>query len=203
MKVKINGFEGIRDVYCIYWHERDQVEIAHYLVQFNDHDAGLGVALESNCEIVDDRLDGMVLSKLPSGSKCIIYPALTDWNLYDHIMEWESGFLNNLFVRINASSKRKEKINKTLIDQDFRDPQRPYEHLQPIVDFLAACGNQIVNDPSGFYPTQGGWVCDFRYPIDYELVKEAFVLPPTVHFGQKVNAILCDRSWAEIRGDVG
>ena len=92
---------------------------------------------------------------------------------------------------------------KRAISPEAKSSQRPYEHLQPIVDFLTASGNEITTEVSGFYPTQGGWVCDFRYPIDYELVKEAFVFPPTVHFGQKVNAILCDRSWAETRGDVG
>jgi hypothetical protein len=92
---------------------------------------------------------------------------------------------------------------KIVIAPESSDPQRPYLHLQPVVDFLSYNGNEIVTDPSGFYLTQGGWVCDFRYPIDYASVGGAFDLPPSVRLGEKTNAILCDRSWAEIRGNVG
>ena len=91
---------------------------------------------------------------------------------------------------------------KIVIAPEYGDLERPYKHLQPIVDFLATHGNEITSDPSGFYRTQGGWVCDFRNPIDYALVHAAFALPPTVHFGVKENAIACDRSWATIRGNV-
>jgi hypothetical protein len=91
---------------------------------------------------------------------------------------------------------------KIVIAPESGDSQHPYRHLQPIVDFLATHGNDLTTDSSGFYLTQGGWVCDFRYPIDYALVDAAFALPPTVRFGEKVNAILCDRSWVEIRGNV-
>lgn len=91
---------------------------------------------------------------------------------------------------------------KIVIAAESGNPQRPYAHLQPIVDVLVENGNEITTDPAGFYLTQGGWVCDFRYPIDYALLEAAFVLPSTVHFGQKVNAVLCDRSWAEIRGNI-
>lgn len=92
---------------------------------------------------------------------------------------------------------------KTAIVAESGDLQRPYLHLQPIVDFLATHGNEITTDPSGFYLTQGGWVCDFRYIIDYDLVDSKFLLPATIRFGERVNAILCDRSWAEIRGNIG
>jgi hypothetical protein len=92
---------------------------------------------------------------------------------------------------------------KIVVTPESADPQRPYEHLQPIIDFLAARGNEVTTDKAGFYLTQGGWVCDFRYPIDYALVASAFQLPTSVRFGEKVNAILCDQSWVEIRGNVG
>jgi hypothetical protein len=91
---------------------------------------------------------------------------------------------------------------KTVIEPEARDPQHPYRHLQPIVDFLEAHGNEITTDKSGFYLTQGGWVCDFRHPIDYGLINDAFNFPSSIHFGKKENAILCDRSWAEIRGGI-
>lgn len=94
-------------------------------------------------------------------------------------------------------------MTKTVIAPESADPKYPYMHLQPIVDFLVTHGNKVTPDKTGFYLTQGGWVCDFRYPIDYALIASAFELPNSVHFGEKINAILCDRSWAEIRGNVG
>lgn len=92
---------------------------------------------------------------------------------------------------------------KTAIAPESGDPQRPYQHLQPIVDFLANRGNQLVTCETGFYPTQGGWVCDFKYPIDYSMIDAAFELPRSVRFSKRENAILCDLSWAEIRGNQG
>lgn len=91
---------------------------------------------------------------------------------------------------------------KIVIAPESDDPRRPYRHMQPIVDFLVRNGNEIVTEKSGFYLTQGGWVCDFRFYIDYDLVHNAFVLPSSIRFAENVNAILCDRSWVEIRGDV-
>ena len=91
---------------------------------------------------------------------------------------------------------------KIVIAPEDGDPERPYRHLQPIVDYLATHGNEIMTNPSGFYPTQGGWVCDFRFPIEYASVDAAFALPPTVRFSTKENAIVCDRSWAIIQGGV-
>lgn len=72
---------------------------------------------------------------------------------------------------------------KILINPEPDDPQRPYKHTQPIVDFLIANGNEITTDPAGFYMTQGGWVCDLRFPIDYESVDATFILPSSINFG--------------------
>ena len=89
-----------------------------------------------------------------------------------------------------------------VISAESGDSARPFLHLQPIVDFLISTGNELETDKAGFYRTQGGWVCDFRRLIDYAAIESRFVLPPSIHFGTTVNAVLCDKSWAEIRGGI-
>lgn len=90
---------------------------------------------------------------------------------------------------------------KITIAENSDDATKPYKHLQPIVDFLLLNGNKTIT-PSGFYPTQGGWVCDLRYPINYKEIKKSFTLPKTIHFGVNENSISCEKSWAEIRGNI-
>ena len=91
---------------------------------------------------------------------------------------------------------------KTAIAPVSSDPSRPFLHLLPIVDFIVKSGNVFTQNRKGFYATQGGWMCDFVHEIDRAVVEEAFDLPSSVRFARTYNAILCDRSWSEIRGNV-
>lgn len=87
----------------------------------------------------------------------------------------------------------------TTIAAESTDAQRPYAHLQPIVDALLANGN-VLRDGSGWHQDRDGWRCDLRDPIDFALVRERFALPKTIRLSPADDAILCEISWIEIAG---
>lgn len=91
---------------------------------------------------------------------------------------------------------------KTKILSKSHVSERPYEHLLPLTDYISKKGNEFRKGTSGFYLTQGGWVCDFQDEICYFDIQENFKLPETIRFGQKDNSVLCDLSWIEIRGKI-
>jgi hypothetical protein len=79
--------------------------------------------------------------------------------------------------------------------------------LEPLVRFLIESGNQPARssptqDELGFYATQGGWHCDLRSPINFELIEEQFQLPASVKIDRSDNSIFCENSWVEISGGV-
>jgi hypothetical protein len=87
---------------------------------------------------------------------------------------------------------------------------KPYEHLKPIVQALIADGNRpskahgsIPVDELGFYHDRDGWLCVLRDPINFTLIATEFELPSSIKFNEKENAIFCERSWIEIRGNLG
>jgi hypothetical protein len=92
------------------------------------------------------------------------------------------------------------------ISPESANPDRPYEHLAPIVSMLLANGNALAvegDSNAGFYLTQGGWMCDLKKPIDFGLVEREFDLPPTIKTDKGDQSIFCQSSWIVIRGNVG
>jgi hypothetical protein len=92
---------------------------------------------------------------------------------------------------------RKQKIAALPPDQAL-----PYSHLEPIVDALLSAGNEIAG-PAKFYLDRDGWRSDLRRPINFRLVEERFVLPPSVLLAKSQGSILCQNTWIEIRGGEG
>ena len=78
------------------------------------------------------------------------------------------------------------------------DPAAPYRHLQPVVDLLIAHGCQV--DAGGFRPTQGGWECTFRDPIDLDMVRRECELPDSMSLSEQENWLFDRLSWSVIQG---
>lgn len=78
------------------------------------------------------------------------------------------------------------------------DPSAPYPHLQPVVDLLVSNGNEV--EGGGFRPTQGGWECTFRDPIDLDLVRRECELPDSISLSEQENSLFDRLSWSVIQG---
>lgn len=55
-------------------------------------------------------------------------------------------------------------------------------HFEPIVAALQEAGNELVRS---WYPTRDGWEAKFAKPIDWTLIQERFVLPPSFAYAQQ------------------
>jgi hypothetical protein len=92
-------------------------------------------------------------------------------------------------------------MDRMKIESVSKDPHRPYAHLVPIVDALVRDGNVPV-DGETFYLDRDGWRCDLAKPINFELVEQMFDLPESILLSRANDAILCQNSWIEIKGNV-
>lgn len=77
-----------------------------------------------------------------------------------------------------------------------------FECLAPFVEALVAAGNQVEPDlrtDAPFRPSQGGYYCPLRDPIDFEVVRS---LPrgETIYFGEYDDSIFCGHCWSQILG---
>jgi hypothetical protein len=77
----------------------------------------------------------------------------------------------------------------------------PYAHLELIVDALVRAGNEI-SGPNKFYMDRDGWRCDLKKPINFRLVQERFDLPQSILLSPSTDAILCQNTWIEIKGNI-
>jgi hypothetical protein len=83
-----------------------------------------------------------------------------------------------------------------------------YYHLRPLVQALIQGGNRPsegappLADALGFYPTQGGWICDLQNPIDFDLIEQRFQLPRSIRLDRSKNSIFAEKSWVAINGNV-
>ncbi len=91
--------------------------------------------------------------------------------------------------------RRKTKISPLPIDE------RPYSHLEPMVDALLESGNRTVG--SKFYLDQDGWRSDLEKPINFKLIEETFELPKSIVLSRGNDSILCHNTWIEIKGPIG
>ena len=96
------------------------------------------------------------------------------------------------------------------IDSEPAPRTKPYEHLKPIVAALIADGimpskahGKIPIDELGFYLNRDGWTCLLRDPINFVLIAEKFDLPTSIKINEIENTIFCERSWIEIKGNMG
>lgn len=98
---------------------------------------------------------------------------------------------------------------KIIISSSSKAGDKPYSHLEPIVEQLLSAGNEL-SDPlpnfplegKGFYMDRDGWKCDLKKPIDFKLIDNKFELPKSILISEKNNSILCKNTWIEIRGDI-
>lgn len=78
---------------------------------------------------------------------------------------------------------------------------KPYEHLEPLIDFLIENGNGLARDYR-WGENRTGYFCLLEKPIDFDLIEREFVLPPYVRLMKESDAIECDKSWVSVKGNV-
>ena len=95
------------------------------------------------------------------------------------------------------------------IERESQHGQSQYEHLKPLVIALIAGSNKPSishgghpPDDLGFYMTQGGWLCDLMYPIDFDLIIREFEIPKSIKLNKDNDTIFCEGSWIQIRGNI-
>lgn len=86
----------------------------------------------------------------------------------------------------------------TPIDRSSPDETRPYLHLVPVLELLRKHGNRTVG--SGFLPTQGGWECHFRDPLDFDLIERELMLPDTISLSRDEGSLFDRLSWSVVQG---
>lgn len=77
-----------------------------------------------------------------------------------------------------------------------------FECLAPFVDALVAAGNQVVPHPqtdAPFRPSQGGYYCPLRDPIDFGVV-ETLPRDEKISFSEDGDSISCRHCWSQILG---
>jgi len=78
---------------------------------------------------------------------------------------------------------------------------KPYSHLQPLVDAMIEAGNEPVRD-GGFYMDRDGWRCDLKRSIDFQLLANKFEFPKSIILSEPLDKIFCQNTWVEIKGSV-
>jgi hypothetical protein len=74
-----------------------------------------------------------------------------------------------------------------------------WEHLVVLVEALVSAGNEVVG--AGFTPNQGGWNCEMRRPLDFELIVPlANADAHDVRVDQENDRVDCLHCWAGIHG---
>jgi hypothetical protein len=91
---------------------------------------------------------------------------------------------------------------ETQITAESPDSGKPYAHLLPIVNRLIELGNEPVRKDV-FYLSQDGWRCDLKKPIDFQVIRQEFLLPNSIVLAEKNDSIWCEKSWIEIQGGWG
>jgi hypothetical protein len=84
------------------------------------------------------------------------------------------------------------------IHGESHDPDRPYEHLLPLVNALVKRGNAVK--PPGFSLRKEGWGCDLLLAIDTQFILSSFDLPDWVNVSPEFDTILDKKSWVAIEG---
>lgn len=78
---------------------------------------------------------------------------------------------------------------------------KPYEHLDPLVDFLLEQGNALSRN-FRWGENRTGYFCLLVKAIDFDLIAKEFILPPYVRFNKEENSIECDKTWVSIKGGI-
>lgn len=84
------------------------------------------------------------------------------------------------------------------ISDRSEDEARPYKNLVPIVEFLVAHQNDLLD--GGFLLNPDGWRCRMSKPLDLVLVRQHFALPDTILVSDCHDSILDQLSWCVIEG---
>ena len=74
----------------------------------------------------------------------------------------------------------------------------PFANLLPIFDALRSHGNQPVD--GGFVLNPDGWRCRMARPIDADLIRQLFTLPPSIIVSSETDTVLDRLTWASIEG---
>lgn len=90
---------------------------------------------------------------------------------------------------------------KVNVEPSSDDPKRPFVHLERIVNFLIANGNQPVHAEL-FALDQDGWHCLLTKPINFDLLESHFDFPSSIRLSRKDDAILDTLTWVEIKGGI-
>lgn len=84
------------------------------------------------------------------------------------------------------------------ITDKSEDAARPWLNLMPVVEFLRAGGNRLLD--GGFILNPDGWRCRMAEPLNLEGIRDNFVLPKTILLSDSHDSILDRKSWCVIEG---
>jgi hypothetical protein len=90
-------------------------------------------------------------------------------------------------------------MKKTVINSVPTLETVPYDHLLPLVKALLV-RNKRAPESIGFYCDRDGWRCDLDFPIDFEYIREHFVIPESILLSLEHRSILCLKTWCVITG---
>ena len=74
-----------------------------------------------------------------------------------------------------------------------------WDHLLPLVAALVAGGNAALH--GGFIPTQSGYECPMREPLDFDLLRRLVPADDkNVHLALNDDLLWCSHCWAAVYG---
>jgi len=90
-------------------------------------------------------------------------------------------------------------MSEKILIQYIPKSEFAYSHLDPIVDFLLAHGNELACDYR-WGSNKTNFFCDLKWQIDFDLIENNFILPDYIQLNRNRSSIQCDKTWAEING---
>lgn len=83
-----------------------------------------------------------------------------------------------------------------------KNTQPAYTHLEPLVDYLLAQGNELARQVR-WHNDMAAIICSLINPIDFDALEQHFAIPDHIRINREQHLIECDESWCTIQGNIG
>lgn len=78
---------------------------------------------------------------------------------------------------------------------------KPYDHLEPLINFLINNGNSLSRDYR-WGQNRSGYFCFLEKPIDFSSIEMEFSIPNYIVLDREHDRIDCNKTWTTIVGNV-